>query len=102
MLAVCGTIAVTLAPFATPPAPHRVAGILFGPDFDMRSSVGAISLADPRARLVDARWGGKLVYVTYDDPTFPAALSRAGALYMFDAIAAGCHGPAAGKIATSR
>lgn len=93
--AVGGTVLVTLVPFATRSVPHRAAGVVFAPGFDDRSSVASIVRADPRARLLDIRWGGRLIFVDYDDVNLPAALRKAGALYMFDAIAAGCHPPAA-------
>ena len=92
VLAVAGVLLVTLAPFTSKPVPHRTSGILFGPAFDDRTSIAAISAADPRAKLVDIRWSGRLVFVDYENVDFPQTIEKAGALYLFDAIAAGCHG----------
>ena len=91
ILALAGVVLVSLIPFTAKPVPHRTAGILFGPGFDGRTSVAAVSTADPKAKLIDIRWQGRLVFVDYADVNFPATLQKAGALYMFDAIAAGCH-----------
>ena len=83
--------AILLLPFTNPPRPHRVTGILFGPGFDARQGLILMADADPNIRFLDSRWHGRLVYVLYDAIGFPDAVRRSGALYIFDAVSAGCH-----------
>jgi hypothetical protein len=86
--------ATVLAPFAAPPSPNGVTGVLFGFGRNSAATLSALFAADPDARLVDVRWGGRLVFVSYRDPAFPAKVATFGAWHSFDAIAAGCHGGA--------
>ena len=84
---------IVLLPFTTPPRRNHVAGIVFGPGLGEGRSLGVVTAADPKARIVDMRWRGRLVFVSYDALGFPDAVRRSGALYLFDAVSAGCHAP---------
>jgi hypothetical protein len=81
-----------LAPYLTPPAPGRVTGILFPAGTATPAAIVAILTAEDDAQIVDIRLGGRLVFVVYHQPEFPRQIARLGALRVFDAVAAGCHG----------
>jgi hypothetical protein len=88
LLAIAG---IALAPFATPPSPDKVAGVLFGFGKNSATTLAAVFAADPNASLVEVRWGGQLVFVSYRDTAFPAKVASLGAWHSFDAVTAGCH-----------
>jgi hypothetical protein len=100
-LALVAMAAILLAPFATPPSPDRVAGVLFGFGLTSAQTLPRVLAADPGARVVDVRWGGRLVFVSYRDPAFPATVAGLGAWRSFDAVAAGCHAAGALEAAAS-
>lgn len=47
--------------------------------------------AEPGASILDIQYGGRVIFVFSDDQDFAKKLHNVGAIYVFDAIAAGCH-----------
>jgi hypothetical protein len=73
------------------PAPRagQVVGVL-APTASGLSSFQALRRIDPDLRLVDLRWGGRLIFVRSDRADLPSLAHRVGVLFLFDAALVGC------------
>ena len=81
---------LTIGLMSLPPARSgRVAGavIMSGQE---GAALAAMLQSDPDLRLVDRRWRGRVIFVVFRNPDFPAAARKNGIFLMFDAKSVGC------------
>ncbi len=82
------SLAITLLSL---PAPQigQVTGVIT-PTHEGLSGFFALLRVDPDLRLVDQRWGGRLIFVVSKRQDFPRLARRSGVLLLFDARSVGC------------
>ena len=91
LLTLTATAVTGLAPYTEPPLRGERTGVIFSPFSSPAANLAALLDADPRARVVDTQYGGRIIFIVSDSLDFTARLRNAGAIHFFHAVAAGCH-----------